>query len=255
MSIAISKTHRLNRVHFPYEFAIIARHSVDVFQKNTLSLLQQYHIPASKITLFLHASQKEEYKTHLAHGSIGKMVVVSKKYHVYNFIHEFYEVGTPLIYMHDNIQEIFMKNEEDGTLQPLNSLLYLLKRGFALCGQHGARLWGIYPYANASFLKKEVSTSLKYIHPLLWGTIHPGASISYKTTLSTDYERCLQYYKTDHKLVRLNDISCVEHKIKMEKDYDEIKKEHAFLYQQYHPWVVLNKDKHGHSIISFTKDV
>ncbi len=255
MSIVISKTHRLNRVHFPYEFAIIARHRVDIFQKNTLSLLQQYHIPASKITLFLDVSRKDEYKEQLAHGCIGKMVVVSKKCHVYNFIHKFYEVGTPLIYMHDNVQEIVMKNEEDGTLQPLNSLLYLLKRGFAMCGQHGARLWGIYPYANASFLKKDVSTTLKYIHPCLWGTINPGASIQYKTNLSADYERCLQYYTVDHALVRFNDISCTEHKIKTERDYDEIKKEHEFLYQQYHPWVTLQTDKHDHSILTFTKDV
>jgi hypothetical protein len=255
MSIVISKTHRLNRVHFPYEFAIIARHSVDIFQKNTLSLLQQYHIPATKITIFLDASRKDEYKTQLAHGSIGKMVVVSKRYHVYNFISKFYEVGTPLIYMQDNVQELVMKNEEDGTLQPLNSLLYLLKRGFGLCGQHGARLWGVYPYANASFLKKEVSTGLKYIHPLLWGTINPGVSLQLKTNLCTDYERCLQYYKVDHALVRLNDISCVEQKIKVEKDYDEIKKEHDFLYQQYQPWVIVQHDKHNHSILSFAKDV
>jgi len=255
MSIVISKTHRLNRVHFPYELAIIARHSVDVFQKNTLSLLQQYHIPASKITLFLDPSRKDEYKTQLVHGSIGKIVVVSKKWHVYNFISKFYEVGTPLIYMQDNIQELVMKNEEDGTLQTLNSLLYLLKRGFAFCGQHGARLWGVYPYANASFLKKEVTTTLKYIHPLLWGTINPGVSLQYKTNLCTDYERCLQYYKVDHKIIRLNDISCIEQKIKTEKDYDEIKKEHDFLYQQYQPWVIVQKDKHNHSILSFAKDV
>lgn len=89
MSVAISKTHRLNRVHFPYELAIIATHDAHIFQKNTLQLLQQYHIPASKITLFLDETHKDEYKEKLVQGSIGKMVVVSKKCHVYNFISKF----------------------------------------------------------------------------------------------------------------------------------------------------------------------
>lgn len=253
MSVAISKTHRLNRVHFPYELAIIATHDAHIFQKNTLQLLQQYHIPASKITLFLDETHKDEYKEKLVQGSIGKMVVVSKKCHVYNFISKFYEVGTPLIYMHDNIQEFVMKNEEDGTLQPLNSLLHLFKRGFSQCGHHGARLWGLYPYAHASFLKKEVSTRLKYIHPLFWGTINPGASIQYKTNYSVEYEKSLAYYKADKKVLRLNDVSCIVDKIKSEKDYDEIKKEHEFLYQHYSPWVILGSDKYGHSNITFAK--
>lgn len=255
MSVVISKTHRLNRVHFPYELAIIVSHDAHIFQKNTLHVLQQYHIPASKITLFLDESRKDDYKAKLVQGSIGKMVVVSKKCHVYNFISKFYEVGTPLIYMHDNIQEFVMKNEEDGTLQTLNSLLYLFKRGFAQCGHNGGRLWGLYPYAHASFLKKEVTISLKYLHPLFWGTINPGASIQYKTIHTTDYEKCLLYYNADKKIVRLNDVSCRADKIKSEKDYDEIKKEHDFLYQQYNPWVVHDYDKHDHSIIYFAKNV
>ncbi len=255
MSVAISKTHRLNRVHFPYELAIIASHNVDIFQKNTLHVLQQYHIPASKITVFVDDLRKHEYKAQLVQGSIGKMVVVSKKCHVYNFISKFYEVGTPLIYMHDNIQEFVMKNEEDGTLQPLNSLLYLFKRGFAQCGHHGGRLWGLYPYAHGSFLKKEVTTCLKYIHPLFWGTINPGTSIQYKTIHCVDYERCLLYYKADKKIVRLNDVSCRVYKINTEMEYDEIKKEHDFLYQHYSPWVLMDQDKHDHSIITFAKNV
>ena len=92
---------------------------------------------------------------------------------------------------------------------PVENLEYeVICRGFVECQKHGANLFGVYAAANAMFMKNRVAVGLYYCIGSCWGLITRHDKVLTVTLDDKeDFERTLQHYVKDGKVVRLDDIT------------------------------------------------
>ena len=86
------------------------------------------------------------------------------------FYNRFFEEGTPLLNLDDDIAGLYQKGEKN-KLVPLQCTIdSLASRGFLACRQYGARLWGINPVLNGLFLQPSITVGLRYIFGIFHGS-------------------------------------------------------------------------------------
>lgn len=184
---------------------------VELLKKKTLAVLQEYKIPKSKIYVFVADSEQEKlYKEGLG-DLVGHIVVGVKGLpEVRNFIFNYFPKGQKLVSFDDDVRGFI---EYDGASKrherKLRDLAGMFDRGFKECEKADARLWGGYPSANGFFMKDTVTTDLKFIIGSFWGCINPGSDV--QITIGNgekeDYQRVIQFWELDSKVVRLNFVS------------------------------------------------
>lgn len=191
-----------------YVVAIPSYKRYETLKAKTLALLQRYKIPASKIFVFV-ANEEEAaaYRKALDAGSYNKIVVgVKGLAPVRNFIAGYFPIGKPIVFCDDDLQGFLAFDETKPRHEkPLTSLESIVQRGFAECKAHGCHLWGIYPTPNGFFMKKTVSTDLKFCVGSFFGLLNPGPKVlSIPVSEKEDYYRTLRMYQVDGCVVRLN---------------------------------------------------
>lgn len=222
-----SKHHTRKRICFPWEVAIYSRHSASSCRENSLKLLKHYKIPATKITVFIQdGKQEKQYKKTLKPGTYNKLV--SGNQNLDTFVNEYYDVGTPVIHIQDDVKEFI-----GCTNRPISSLVSIFHMGFQECQRNNAMLWGLSPHCISTRLKPIISTELKLIPGLVWGGVILGPTLlDFKIPEVSDYERTIQYYKRDSKVVRLNFIAAISAEIRSEIP-QSAKEQLARLYPEY----------------------
>ncbi len=194
--------------------AIPSYNRAETLKNKTLSTLQKYHIPSSKIFIFV-ANKEEEY--------IYKKTLKANDYHkiiigkpglapVRNFITDYFPVGKKLILMDDDVSGFIEYDEKEKRHErPLRSLIKIIEKGFSEAEKNGASLWGIYPIANGFFMKPTVSSDLKFIVGTFCGVFNQGTKgpkgIKLETGEKDDYIRTIKAYIRDGAVVRLNFIA------------------------------------------------
>lgn len=181
---------------------------VQTLKEKTLTVLQTYKIPASKIYIFVaNEEQKKMYEEGLDKDSYAKLVVgVKGLAEVRNFIFEYFPVGKRLVQCDDDIRA-FLEYDSRARRheKPLKDLNAVIERGFAECKKAGARLWGVYPVPNGFFMKPTVSTDFKFCIGSFWGCINPGRELLLPFGgEKEDYQRTIQFWEADGAVVRLN---------------------------------------------------
>lgn len=182
--------------------------------KKTLSVLDRYNIPASKINIFV-ANKDEEtvYKETIPASLYNKIIVgVPGLAQVRNFISNYYPVGTKIVEMDDDINGFVEYDASNKRHErPMKSLKNIIKQGFAAAEKHGACLWGVYPVANGYFMTDTISTDLRLAIGSFWGYINPGIKgtkgIKLEMGEKEDYIRTIKAYIRDGAVVRLNYVS------------------------------------------------
>jgi hypothetical protein len=196
------------RSHFPYEIAIITNGNPILLRDTTLNILKAYHIPFEKITIFIKTNSEEQlYKSKLLSSTYGKLVPTSTSTipEFYNWIQSYYIPGTPVVYIKDSIKYILELSSSG--IQPLKSLVYLIKSGFSECTKQNTCLWGL--SSSISSMLPSMHYCLSYIPGMLWGSIIPGPSISLRYPVLEDYERSIQTYIKFGSLVQFSMITAV----------------------------------------------
>jgi hypothetical protein len=184
---------------------------VDGFKNKTLKTLQYHKVPASKIYLFVaNEEQKAAYTAGLEPGSVGHIIVgIKGLVPVRNFIFEHFPKGTPLVSFDDDVRGFVRL---DGTkLRPLRPAEFgdLVDMAFKECKDVGARFWGDYPVPNGFFMSPTISYDLKFVIGSFWGCLNPGKEVHIDIGggEKEDYQRAIQFWEADHKIVRLNFLS------------------------------------------------
>jgi len=184
---------------------------VDGFKNKTLKTLQYHKVPASKIYLFVaNEEQKKAYEAGLEPGSVGHIIVgIKGLVPVRNFIFEHFPKGTPLVSFDDDVRGFVRL---DGTkLRPLRPAEFgdLVDMAFKECKDVGARFWGDYPVPNGFFMSPTISYDLKFVIGSFWGCFNPGKEVHIDIGggEKEDYQRAIQFWEADHKIVRLNFLS------------------------------------------------
>lgn len=182
---------------------------VDGFKNKTLKTLQYHKIDPTKIYLFvaneeqkaLYAADKD-IKDGVGHIIVGIKGLVP----VRNFIFEHFEKGQKLVSFDDDVRGfVRMDGAKLRNLRPAE-FSSLVDMAFKECEKVGARFWGDYPVPNAFYMENSISYDLKFVIGSFWGAINPGKAvhIEFGGGEKEDYQRAIQFWELDGKIVRLN---------------------------------------------------
>jgi hypothetical protein len=191
-----------------YVVAIPSYRRAKTLREKTLALLERHNIPAEKITIFV--GNQEEYETYRKEIPEQYNIVVGQvgMGAIRRFIQNYYPEGTQVMNFDDDLSEV-MKKIDDKTMVPVTDLAgEVICRGFVECQKNEAYLFGVYAAANAMFMKNRVAVGLYYCIGSCWGLItRHDKDLTVSLDDKEDFERTLQHYVKDGKVVRLDDIT------------------------------------------------
>jgi hypothetical protein len=182
---------------------------VAVLKSKTLAVLKKYEIPKEKIYVFVADTEELAAYTEGVGEDVGHIIVgIRGLVAVRNYIHKYFPKGQRFVSFDDDVTG-FIEYVTPKESIVLPSLKETIDRGFAECDKSGAALWGVYPIANAFFMKPKVSYDFKFVIGSFWGCINPGDEIviNIGSGEKEDYQRCILFWIRDKKIVRINNVA------------------------------------------------
>lgn len=193
-----------------YEICIPSYKRALTIKQKTLSLMTKYKIDPKLVTIFVaDDSQYKEY-TEVLKDTEYKNIVIGEvgMGSIRRFTQNYYPEGTRVMNFDDDLSDI-LKKIDDKTMVSISDLeKEVIIRGFSECDKHEAYLFGVYAASNPMFMKHKVSVGLYYCIGSCWGLItRHDKELSVTLDDKEDFERTLQHYVKDGKVVRLDDIT------------------------------------------------
>lgn len=194
-----------------YQVAIPSYQRHDQLRDKTLKLLERHKIDPARVTVFVaNEDERTKYADALKDSPYQNLVVgVRGMGAIRRFIQNYYPEGTPVMNFDDDLIDILRK-ENDKLMVPVENLEeQVIIKGFNALKEHDAKLFGVYAAANAMFMGMDVSVGLYYIIGSCWGVItRHDKDLSVTLDDKEDFERTLQHYVKDGRVVRLDNITC-----------------------------------------------
>ena len=191
-----------------YSIAIPSYKRAVQLQNKTLTCLNNNNIPKELINIFVIEEEYEEYleklnKNYYNKIIIGKLGLVPQK----EFIQEYYPIGTRLIFLDDDVENV------DLSLTEYKSLNEFFEDAFTTCEEVGIYLWSVYPVENKFFREKRPSKTigLNFCIGAFYGIINRrdddlNLELTRTSGNKEDVERSILYYLKDGKTLRYNRI-------------------------------------------------
>lgn len=192
-----------------YVVAIPTYDRADVIANKTLHTLLDGKVNKNKIYIFV-ANKEEEKKyrekvpSNMYHKIVvGKLGIMNQRI----FISKYFPEGQYVVSMDDDVEELLMmKNSEK--LVKMRDLDTFFMDAYKELKKEGLYIWGIYPVRNPFFMKKKISTDLKFIIGVLFGYINRHLKqLQPSIETKEDYEQSILYYKMDGGVLRYNYIT------------------------------------------------
>jgi len=194
-----------------YVVAIPTYHRSDQLARKSLKTLQEGHVPAGVIYLFVatpeeKAAYEKAIAPHLYHQIIvGQPGIANQR----NFIRHYFPVGHHVVSIDDDIEGVY-RRVNDHQLRRLRNLHPFFLQTFRNLQQKNLKLWGVYPVRNPFFMRPGVSTDLSFVIGALHGYIvrhDDDLDVSPKAEGKEDYEQSLLYFRKDGGVLRFNDVA------------------------------------------------
>ena len=193
-----------------YQICIPSYKRANTVKEKTLTVLSKYNIDPKIVTVFVGDDQQyKEYKEVLSNTPYNNIVVGEVGMGaIRRFTQKYYSEGTYVMNLDDDLSQI-MKKIDDKVMLPVDNLEEeVILRGFNECEKNDAYLFGVYAASNPMFMKHKVSVGLYYCIGSCWGLItRHDNDLSVTLDDKEDFERTLQHYVKDGKVVRLDDIT------------------------------------------------
>jgi len=174
----------------------------------TLKTLHSFGYEIKDIDIFVGNDEEYElYKSEYPEYNIIVGVVGMRQ--IREFIFNYYDEGTHVLSLDDDIIDIKMKNpneDEKSCLVKLDNLKEIINKGFEQCVENNTILWGIYPCDNHGFMKNNITTHLAFCVGWMWGCIIDKECLKLNISQYEDYERTIKVFKKYGKVIRLNNI-------------------------------------------------
>ena len=190
-----------------YVIAIPSYKRAELLKQKTLALLERYNIDKSRITIFV--ANDEELKDYSrVVGDYNIVVAVKGLLLARQFYNRYYDEGTPILNLDDDIAELKQRTPDDKLENFTGSLDKLVETGFNICRENDARLWGVNPVSNGFFMKDCVTVGLRYICGNFHGsyagdTVITGADRANKESSGEDFETTLRSFVRYGAVVRI----------------------------------------------------
>lgn len=192
-----------------YQIAVPSYKRERILIKKTLAVLRRHSIPSDIVTIFVADEEEkdaylavlpEEYKERVVTAVPGVGAVR-------RFIQTYYEEGVHVISMDDDLTEVYegVNRKEKIPVPDLNGFFLF---AFKECLKEKANLWGVYPVNNPYFMRRSITTDLRYIPGALYGCVSThDPLVRVALDDKEDFERSLKFYLRDGRVVRFNYIS------------------------------------------------
>jgi hypothetical protein len=200
-----------------YRIAIPSYKRSETLKKKTLALLSRHNIDPKRVTIFVaNDSERKIYEKALKDSPYKNLVVGELGImEIRNFMWNYFPEGTPVLFIDDDIKDMNMLVPGDGSegneeeklgMIPVPDLEEdLIKPGFHIMREHSAYIWGINAANNEFYMKNQVSVGLYYIIASFYGAIiRHDKNLLCGTDDKEDYERSVQHYIKDGRVVRLS---------------------------------------------------
>lgn len=189
-----------------YKIVICSHKRVRTLKEKSLSTLERYQIPKEKIFIFVAPEELPEYQTAFPEYSVlrGELGLCHNR----NAASAYFPSDVCLFYMDDDIKGYKVRSP-DNRLMDLSDLDKLIQKGFEESKKRNISLWGLYPVANAKWLKNSYSSGLVFCYGCsfgLWNRQDVPIELNYKE----DFERCLKFYERDGAVLRLNWVAPIQ---------------------------------------------
>lgn len=195
-----------------YQIAIPSYKRPHIVTTQTLQTLRDLGNDLSNVTVFTANSEETAiYKTATQAVGLDVNVVTGVPTLIgqrrwYNT--EYYEEGTRILNLDDDIAGIFGKTEDNKLVKYEGTLDELVRQGFTTCEEHGARLWGLAAALNGLFLKNTTTVGLRYICGIFHGSYAGDPALCGEDRVNEssgeDFETTLRSFKLYGKVVRLD---------------------------------------------------
>jgi hypothetical protein len=174
----------------------------------TLKTLHNFGYEVKDIDIFVgNIEEYELYKSEYPEYNIIVGEVGMRQ--IREFIFNYYDEGTHVLSLDDDIIDIKMKNPDENDkscLVKLENLKEIVDKGFNECIKNNTILWGIYPCDNHGFMKNNMTTHLAFCVGWMWGCIIDKECLKLNISQYEDYERSVKVFKKYGKVIRLNNI-------------------------------------------------
>lgn len=146
-----------------YQIAIPSYARASLLKNQTIGFLERHNVDPTRVTVFVaNEEESNAYQDSLGNNYkvvIGRLGKVNQQ----RFYHSYYPKGTPLLNLDDDTKTLRQRTP-DGKLEDFNgSIDELVKTGFRICEEQGAKMWGINPVENGFFMSDVVTVGLRYI--------------------------------------------------------------------------------------------
>jgi len=183
-----------------YSIAIPTLNRVELFTRKTYRLLERYHL-LDRVTLFLQTDADVLAYT-AAFPALQYVRAPLGFVNVCNFISEYYDIGHPILQLHDDIAQIY--DLIGGKCVQTKDADQIFQNVFRWMKQESCNLGGVYPMRNSKFMARqpEYTTDLRFIHDPV--SLMYNQRIPVTNPHKTDWERTILYYEHDGGVVRGN---------------------------------------------------
>lgn len=184
-----------------YEVAIPSFRRVECLATKTLPLLRARGVPDEAITVFVADATEAVAYREVWDGRL--VIAVPGIGAVRNFMAHHYPEGTRVFGIDDDVSDVIERLDAN-TSAPVASIDRLVREAFAMLDAAHLRLWGIYPVANAYFMRPKVTTDLRYIVACFYGWVstHDDAALV-DLDDKEDFERSIKRYLADGGVLRI----------------------------------------------------
>jgi hypothetical protein len=194
-----------------YQIAIPSYKRPKRLISETLATLRRNNASHDRITVFVaNLAEKQIYDKTLESAGVSVPVVVSQPGLInsriwYNTQH--YTPGTRILNLDDDIAGLHVK-DGNGLKPYASDLDRLVSKGFQICENTKARLWGINPVANGLFLKPTITVGLRYICGIFHGSYAGDPALCapdrVRQSSGEDFETTLRSFKLYKGVVRID---------------------------------------------------
>jgi len=192
--------------------AIPSYNRENIITTKTLKTLSDGGISPKKIYIFVANRQQYLLYTSTVPSNLYNKIIIGKKgiTKQRKFISQWFPEGQYIISIDDDVEEIQILNKSGDKLVKLEDINNFFISSYKLLKKEGLYIWGIYPVQNSFFMKKSITTDLRFIIGVLFGYINRHDKKIYPSTRiesKEDYEQSILYYKMDGGVLRYNFIT------------------------------------------------
>lgn len=181
-----------------YHLAVPSYRRADLFGKKTLKFLRLSHAPNPVVYV---ADDQDLVAYRNLYPDLDIRLAVKGMCAVRNFIQNEQPLGKKIVFLDDDIEEIYCLNPSTKKKEKVRDFNRLIQTAFSCAQTAGTTFWGVHPTDNGLTMKPCIRRNLCYCVGAFFGLINARVEVKYD--YAEDFERSLKYWVKENALCRL----------------------------------------------------